>query len=310
MNQEAMKNASELDANSFVEDLISQLQFSEQTVSDIRQNMQDTGASFIEAALSLQLLTNEQVNEIMSNAARLRAGNMSIIEAARRKFLNRRNIIETREPEGICTPNNSLTIAHDPYSERSEKLRGLRTELTLRLNNGNEAAMMAIVSPGHGEGRTQLAAELAIAFAQLERRTLLVDADLRSPGLHKLFGCDNEIGLSQAISEGTLPYLHGVAGLKLMHFLAAGPVPSNPIEMLSTKRFEQLVSTWRQQYDIVIFDTPPVAAFADALTVSTLVKRVLLTTRTHHSKIGDAKEMLRRLSITHSEILGAVLNNF
>jgi receptor protein-tyrosine kinase len=311
MSADAMKNLSEVDARNLVEDLINHLQLTDQQVNEIKALMSSSGGSFIEAATSLHLLTPEQLNDLMKKALALQDEKPSIIEAARRKVLGRRSaVLEMREPEEKCTPTSRLTIAHDPYSERSEKLRGLRTELTLRFGAGSKAVMLAIVSPAHGEGRTQLAAELAIAFAQLERRTLLVDADLRSPGLHKLFQCSNDVGLSQAIHDETEPHLFGVTGLPQLHLLTAGPSPSNPIELLSTKRFEHLVGNWRHTYDFVIIDTPPVATYADALTVSTLVKRVLLTTRAGNTSIKDGKEMLRRLSITHSEILGAVVNHF
>lgn len=310
MSVDALKDLSEVDASSIVESLVTDLRLSAQQIEEIRDAMRKNGAGFVEAAISLNLVSSEQAQELVRKALQQEDHRPSIIEAARRKVLGRRPTVPVQEPDEKCSPSEKLTIAHDPYSERSEKLRGLRTELTLRFGSGSKAVMLAIVSAANGEGRSQLAAELAIAFAQLERRTLLVDADLRSPGLHKLFKHPNESGLTQAIQDGTQPHLVGLEGLPQLHLLFAGPPPSNPIELLSTKRFEQLVNSWRHSYDFVVFDTPPVTAFADALTVSTLVKRVLLTTRANNTNIKDAQEMLRRLSITHSEILGAVVNHF
>ncbi len=316
MSADSLKSNAGLASNHdpLAEALINHLHFSEQDIQAIQNAMRVDNISFTQAAINLQLATAGQVEELTSPGKPDEDNTLSIIEAARRKVVTgqsqRRRPVEMKEPEETCTPGSSLIIAHDTYNEHSEKLRGLRTELTLRFGPSSQAAMLAIVSPGSGEGRSQLAAELAIAFAQLERRTLLVDADFRSPGQHKLFNCRNDVGLSQAISENANPYLFGVDGQPYLHLLSSGATPSKPLELLSTKRFEQLVNAWRHMYDFVIIDTPPVTTYADALTVSTLVKRVLLTTRAHQTNLADAKEMLRRLSITHSEILGAVVNHF
>ena len=99
-------------------------------------------------------------------------------------------------------------MAHDPYDPRCEKIRALRTELLLRRELTDRADIVALLSPCPGEGRSLLAAELAIAFAQTGRPTLLVDADLRRPQQHLLFGTDNRQGLSQAIEHGVKPQLH------------------------------------------------------------------------------------------------------
>ncbi len=96
-----------------------------------------------------------------------------------------------------------------------------------------------------GEGRSQLCGELAISFAQLGRRTLLVDADMRRPHQHVLFGASNQYGLSKAITTREAPYYNPVAGLTHMHLLTAGPVPPNPLELLSDGRFSDLFTTWR-----------------------------------------------------------------
>ena len=317
MSADSLKSTADLQdgQEALVEALINQLHFSEQDIEAVQHAMQVDNISFVQAAINLQLATAGQVAEMArAPSSKLENDGLSIIEAARRKALTgtseRRRPVTMKEPEERCSPSVRLIIAHDTYSEHSEKLRGLRTELTLRFGASSQAAMLAIVSPGSGEGRSQLAAELAITFAQLERRTLLVDADFRNPAQHKLFNCRNELGLSQAITEGTPPWLFGVNGLPNLHLLTAGTPPAKPLETLSAKRFEQLINTWRQLYDFVIFDTPPVTSYADALTVATQVKRVLLATRANQTNLAAAKEMLRRLSITHSEILGAVVNHF
>jgi protein-tyrosine kinase len=212
--------------------------------------------------------------------------------------------------EHFVKPGNQLIMAHDPYDPRCEKVRALRTELLLRRESVDSADIVALLSPCAGEGRSLLAAELAIAFAQMGRPTLLVDADLRRPQQHTLFGTDNRYGLSQVIELGIKPPLHTVQGLPRMSLLTAGAVRSNPLELLSSSRFATLIEDWRQTYEFVVIDTAPVMQFSDGLAVASLVGRVLALTRAQHTPYKDMQDMLRRLSATRSQILGAVISHF
>jgi protein-tyrosine kinase len=219
-----------------------------------------------------------------------------------------------REPgtalELAVRPDDLLLAAHDPFNPRFEKIRALRTELMLRRGPTVRADLLALMSPCHQEGRSLLAAELAIAFAQTGRPTLLVDADLRHPRQHALFGADNAVGLSQAIEVGGTPHLFAVQGVPRMSLLMAGPVPSNPLEMLSSETFASMVEDWRRNFDFVVFDTPPMRHYADALAVASVVGRVLALSRAQHTPAREMRDMLRRLSITRSQILGTVISHF
>jgi receptor protein-tyrosine kinase len=175
---------------------------------------------------------------------------------------------------------------------------------------GPGANMVAVLSPGPGEGRSQLCGELAISFAQLGRRTLLVDADMRKPQQHVLFGSTNEHGLSQAIAHNEKPYYHPVTGLPFMHLLTAGPIPPNPLELLSDGRFSNLLNEWRNSYEFIVLDTPPVAQCADGLAVATMAARALVLSRAQHTTYKSTRALLRRLASTQSRLLGAVINHF
>jgi protein-tyrosine kinase len=206
-------------------------------------------------------------------------------------------------------PSPRLLIAHDPFAPHCEKIRALRTELLLRREAVNEADVVAFLSPCAGDGRSQLAAELAIAFAQLGRPTLLVDADLRNPSQHVLFGAANQVGLAQAIAGGT-PKFHSVEGVRQLTLMTAGPTPDNPLELLLDNRFAEMIAQWRNDFDFVVVDTAPVARYSDGLAVANLVKRVLALTRAKHTSYKDSTDMLRRLAATRSKIVGAVINHF
>lgn len=212
--------------------------------------------------------------------------------------------------EPLATPDNRLLIAHDPYDPRCEKIRALRTELLLRRESPDQADIVALLSPCAGEGRSQLAAELAISFAQLGRPTLLVDADLRRPQQHLLFGIDNRKGLSQAIEFGDKPHLHPVQNLPRLSLLTAGGVPANPLELLLSRNFSSLIEDWRRNFEFVVVDTAPVTHFSDALAVASLVGRVLALSRAQHTPYKETQDMLRRLMATRSQVLGAVISHF
>jgi len=210
----------------------------------------------------------------------------------------------------LVEPDARLIMAHDPFDPRCERIRALRTELLLRREADDRGDIVALLSPGTGEGRSLLAAELAIAFAQTGHPTLLVDADMRRPHQHVLFGAHNRQGLSQAIEYGDRPQLHNVHGLPRMSVLTAGVVPGDPLEMLSSRRFASMIEEWRSNFEFVVIDTAPVGHFSDGLAVARLAGRVLALSRARHTSYKDMQDMLRRLAATRSRILGAVINHF
>lgn len=212
--------------------------------------------------------------------------------------------------EYVVEPDERLLIAHDPYDPRCEKIRALRTELLLRRDPNERADAIAILSPCAGEGRSLLAAELAISFAQIGRPTLLVDADLRRPQQHLLFGTENRLGLSHALKYGVAPQLHTMQGLAPMSVLTAGMVPGNPLELLSSRYFASLIEDWRDNFEFIVIDTAPVSQFSDGLVIASLVGRVLAMSRARHTSSKDMQDMLRRLTATRSQILGAVISHF
>ena len=212
--------------------------------------------------------------------------------------------------ERQAAPGEGLVLAHSPYHPRSEQMRMLRTELLLRHDAGESANVVSVLSPCAGEGRSQLAAELAVAFSQLGRPTLLVDADLRRPQQHVLFNADNTLGLSQAIAREQVPRFQSVTGLPSLFLLTAGAPPPNPLELLSTRCFEVMAGEWRQHFQFVVLDTPPIGRYADALAIATITGRVLSVSRARHTPYRETRDMLRRLSATQSRILGAVINHF
>ena len=267
--------------------LIERYALSELVVARINDAERRLGVGFSDAAVFLGIVTQEDVDAVRTVGNRL--------------VVIHRNRVK---------PDSSLMLIRDPFDPHSERVRSLRTELLLRRDTPGQADVIVVMSPCAGEGRSQLAAELAIAFSQLGQPTLLVDADLRHSRQHLLFGADNTQGLSDAIAMDVAPYLHPVEGLPQLSLLTAGPPPQNPLELLCDGRFEKMIDDWRQNYACVIFDTAPVERYSDALAVATLVGRVLAVCRAQHTPYTDTRNMLRRLAATQSRILGAVVNHF
>ncbi len=289
--------------------LIAELQLDESTVRSIHDIMRSMHTSFVDAANRLGVLPPGAIEEALINIGSERpAEEIGLIENAIRRIATSKQVV-LRQGEPV-TPGPELILAHDSDNPRSERLRALRTELLLLHEAGRAANMIAIVSPGSGEGRSLLCGELAISFAQLGRRTLLVDADLRRPRQHLLFGSTNDHGLSQAIARNEKPYYHPVVGLPTMHLLTGGPVPRNPLELLSDGRFGSLMNEWRNSYEFVVLDTPPITDFADGLAVAALAARALLLSRARHTTFASTRALMRRLDTTQSRLLGAVINHF
>jgi len=288
--------------------LIAHCNLSGQDIDRITETMRARRQSFCEAAFQLNLATREDIDDV-SHWVREKAhkSQPGVIEAAIRSAQGG-TALTVRQ--GIARLSSVLLHARDADSARNEKIRALRTDLMLLNDSAQRGNIVALVSPGRGEGRSLLCAELAIAFAQLGRRTLLVDADLRHPRQHVLFTADNQWGLAQTLALGEAPYLHGVEGLPELAVLTSGTIAPNPLELVSHRRFERLITEMRRQYDFIVIDTPAISLYADALQIATVAQRVLVVSRTESTSFSSMKEMLRRLAVTDSKILGAVISKF
>jgi protein-tyrosine kinase len=265
--------------------------------------------SFREAALHTGLVAETELAEAQEWVRRQekRAGR-SIVEEALRRFPTGRDLVLWKGERLV--PGKELILAHNSDHPRSEAIRSLRTELLMRTAGRRGTGVFALLSPCAKEGRSQLGAELAIAFAQLGSRTLLVDADLRRPSQHRLFGAENIVGLAQALTDSSTQRMYGVEGLPTMALMTSGALPPNPLELLSGIRFERMLGEWRRGYEFIVIDTPPIAEFSDALAVATVAGNVVVLGRTNSTSFSALTEMRRKLDTTQARIVGAVINSF
>lgn len=208
--------------------------------------------------------------------------------------------------------SDELVVACQPDDVRAEQLRALRTQLVIRrASAGPGPHMLAIVSPGGGEGRSYLAANLAVAFAQLGERTLLVDADLRAPRQHRIFDLAERGGLSAILSgraarEAIVP----VPEFGPLSILPAGACPPNPQELLLRPGLGALLEQLAADFDVVLFDTPPAAACADAQSLVFRVGSAIVLARKDHTRIADIAGLMRDLEVAGARIFGTVFNAF
>lgn len=202
--------------------------------------------------------------------------------------------------QGSSKISTSVVAAYDPQSPAVESLRALRSQLMLRWFKADvDRKTLAVTSPGKGEGRSWLTANLGVVFSQLGERTLIVDADLRTPAQHVLFGVDNRVGLSTLLSGRCgAEVIQRIPGLLDLSILPAGSLPPNPLELLSRPSFSSVIDALSAQYDIVLFDTPATSDFADSQTVAARAGGALLLTHKDRTR-------MRQLTQAHETLLGA-----
>jgi len=203
-----------------------------------------------------------------------------------------------------------LVTITDPLSPISEAYRALRINLQFA-TLGVQLRTLLITSAGAGEGKSTTLANLAVTMAQAEQSVVVVDCDLRRPGLHKLFRLSNEFGLTtmmleeQALSEPPLQTTQ-VDGLWL---LASGPLPPRPPDLLGSRRMDRVIEKLLGEADLVILDAPPIMAATDAIVLSTKVDGVLLVASAGTTKREQAQRAVERLTKVNARLVGSVLTN-
>lgn len=206
--------------------------------------------------------------------------------------------------------SHDLVAAYEPDSNAVEQLRALRSQLMLRwFSIGTGRNGLAIVSAGPKDGRSYLAANLAIVFSQLGERTLLIDADMRSPRQHKLFSLGDRAGLSDVlVSRAGLEAIAAIPGLSSLSVLPAGTIPPNPQELLGRSEFANLLATLGEDFGVMIIDTPAASECADAQTVAARAGAALMVARQNASSIPQMARFARSLREFGVTLVGSVLN--
>ncbi|HEU4646160.1 MAG TPA: chain length determinant protein tyrosine kinase EpsG [Burkholderiales bacterium] len=245
------------------------------------------GIRFGEAALQLRLITRDDLRDAIAR----QYGLLHLLP-------------------GSGNISRELVAASEPFHPRAEELRALRTQLLIRWANARvRHRMLAIVSPGAGEGRSYVAANLAVVFSQLGQRTILIDADLRKPRQHRIFDVPDRVGLSSVLSgradhSAVVP----LPQFGTLSLLPAGACPPNPQELLLRPVLTTLLDELRNEFDVVLFDTPPASLYADAQSLAFRAGSAIVLARKNHTSIAATATTIRVLSDTGTSVVGTVFN--
>ena len=213
---------------------------------------------------------------------------------------------------GESRVSESVVAAYEPASPQVEALRALRSELMLQWFNHDAAhKSLAVLSEARGDGRSHIAANLAVVLSQLGGRTLLIDADLRNASQHALFGLENRVGLSAVLAgRAGAEAVQRVQELGNLSVLPAGVAPPNPQELLARPTFGVLLERLAEHLDFILIDTPPAAESADAQTIAARAGAALFVVRKNHSRLWRMQAIAENVARARTAVLGAVLNDF
>jgi capsular exopolysaccharide synthesis family protein len=206
--------------------------------------------------------------------------------------------------------SNLITIS-DPRSAVSEAYRTLRTNLQFAAVGG-ALHTLVVTTPSANEGKSTTVANLAVAFAQGGKKVIVVDADLRRPALHELFGVDGGTGVSNALLDEALrvnPPLINVPGVEGLRLLPAGAIPPNPAELLGSAELEGLIERLKTMADMVLFDAPPVLPVTDAAILAKRTDGILLVLQAGKTKREHAARAKSLLEQVGARIVGTALTN-
>jgi chain length determinant protein tyrosine kinase EpsG len=252
----------------------------------VLRTQKELGIRFGEAAIRLGLITEEDIQQVLA-----RQFDYAYLQRGAGNF------------------SEQLIAAYQPFGPQVETLRAIRSQLMLRwFARGRKS--LAIVSVNPDDGASVFAANLAVVFSQLGEQTLLVDANLRTPQQHQLFGLQNRQGLSDALAgRAGLDAVLKIDSFVDLSVLSAGTLPPNPQELLSRASFGAFSEQLASRYDVVLYDVAAATTGADAIAIAARVGGVVLVARNNHTAIADLAAFSEQLTNHGVQVLGSVLND-
>ncbi len=202
-----------------------------------------------------------------------------------------------------------VIVADNPTSIVSEEFRSIRTNIQFSMVD-KKIQTLLVTSSTAESGKTTVAVNLAAAFAAEDARVLVVETDMRKPRIHKIFKSEKSQGIANLITNRDLLLEDVVqqSPVKNLSFLTCGPIPPNPSELLNSNRMTELIEEMKQQYDLVVFDSPPVLAVTDAQILSSKVDGTLFVIPEGEVKKEEVHDAAERLKKVNANVLGTIMN--
>ena len=198
----------------------------------------------------------------------------------------------------------------NPKSPIAEAYRGIRTSIEFS-NLDKDLQVINVTSSMQNEGKSTVLANLAVSFANLDKKVLIMEGDLRNPSVHRMFNISNIKGLTDILLQNKVfaDCVH-CTDVKNLHVLTCGAIPPNPSEMLSSKKIRDFIESLREYYDYIFIDAPPIGIVTDAGIISTYTDGCIFVVGAGDADIEMAKVSKERLEKVGANILGVVLNKF
>ncbi|WP_113928493.1 CpsD/CapB family tyrosine-protein kinase [Bacillus sp. P14.5] len=209
----------------------------------------------------------------------------------------------------MLNTKRKLITKTSPKSPITEQYRTIRTNINFSAVD-REIKTLMVTSAGPGEGKSTTAANLAVVFAQQGKKVLLVDGDMRKPTAHYTFGLNNTFGLTTVLTkQKSLQETRVESDVENLYLLTCGPVPPNPAELLSSNAMREFLAEAGSQFDLVIFDTPPVLTVTDGQVLANLCDSTILVVSSGTTDREGAVKAKELLDSAKAKIVGVVLNN-
>lgn len=216
------------------------------------------------------------------------------------KKMSKKAALHTTDPKKLLNNTSAFSV--------KEAYNAIRTNL-LFTQHGEKCPIFVVTSPTANNGKTINSANLAISFAQMGKKTLIIDADMRNPSLNKLFGLHSKNGLSEILAGLTDNISVSKTDVDNLSVLTAGKIPPNPTELLASDRMDKLLGFVREHYDCVFIDTPPINIVTDATVFAQKTTGYIVIVKTDTTKVPEVKTAVQTLESIGSSILGFILND-
>ena len=204
------------------------------------------------------------------------------------------------------TPTSPEALSNKSKFAIVESYKAARTNIMFSLS-AVDKKMFAVTSYSKGEGKSTVSANLAISFSKMEKKVLLIDCDLRRPNVHNILNLENTVGLSNII--GKMVSFEDAASFDVLpnlDIITSGTIPPNPSELMCSSTFVSLINRLYDEYDYIIFDTPPIGVVADALLLKDLVAGFVMVVHERSTTHGDIQKIIESVKLADSKVLGMI----